>query len=1132
MGNRFCCALAFVLVALGNHGFVAEGNLHAQQLDVEANDPASKSARLRHEFSDPATWKFEGVTSFSIQQMKSAITGSIDFLKASFPNSSDDDLASSIQAAVVRGYHNRGFANVRVSARIDRQRKALTVRVDEGAKFLAGDIQIVGAKQLSIERLVHWCQREQPVEQADIPLRVSDKNQVTQLRNREGRLDEPAADKLAAYKVEVKHDPVWQTGMSRSLLPESQEHLKKYLVQGFEDQGFYHAQYDFQVVADVQSQTLRLTVDIKNEGPRATIGELEVSGQAFNSREQILAHLQLAEGQPISGLRCAELERRLFESGRFLRHATLVVPGTAQQPKAKLFIDLREFNGAPTLAQEFSQPQNMAIEVANWVSSWSKSNQDLVIDLKISAALRDRLEELKAFPYVDQIPVGITRAIVSPKGGLIIQLLPDRQVYKNAEPFHLAFSPEGIIKIDGPETDVVTFTGNQDSSFIVTCQLVGVPKNPADTKVSLSLGLGFTPGKKGHVVSFAPATAIESLTHADKLSVHETPTELQLLTGNSEIVFDRTTGSVKQLRMLIGPAEIGAAELTITPQLGAYEAAQTELRRIVGQRNVMPRKAAPTEFLKMVGSVGTNWLNKNADAFKQNNQSWMLSLLDASIWQPVIDQFHDSAYAESFNIPHTSQISSQFGMHLLYQMLGLAMQSKETQSIGQIAGMLLPMATQGVSFESPVFAFGSPPWVINRHRTLQMVGGSQQQFMDALLTDNNQIGPLGCLYGAKLSANAAEQKRFAQVGLEMIDRFELDQAWLLERNSLTRTMMEVTANAFAHQSPEDVKRFLEALGQRPISDADVAGILEPLDADRKMTDKMLADFTTALWSFWFQALTEASLQATLWSNDTYLRNLLVRGDQRRAAGLPREAARDFNLALKAIDQIVDLNKGKPSDLWVARLRGDVHFAIAKCTPPGLSRTESLTAIASLQQAQLAYEAAMVGFQIGTPTREQLNALQQLSDISAAKGLHQLSLGDSPAAVASFDQSVTFFDRATGGVLVGDQKEVMASKLNALAWQLATSSNPAVRDAAKAVKLAVRSNELLEGRDAISLSTLAASHASNGDFKQAVHFAQQALAICPAAEKPAYEQRLRLFTNNQPYDQPPVRIALEAEGSRQ
>ena len=527
MKKRFCCALAFALVALGNLGFVAEGDLHAQQLDGAANDPASKSARLRHEFSDPATWKFEGVTSFSIPQMKSAITGSIDFLKASFPNSSDDDLAAAIQAAVVRGYHNRGFANVRVSAQIDRQRKLLNVRVDEGSKFLAGDVQIVGAKQISIERLVHWCQREQPVEQADIPLRVNDKNQVTQLRNREGRLDEPTADKLAAYKPEVKYDPVWQTGMSRSLLPESQEHLKKYLVQGFEDQGFHHAQYDVQVVADAPSQTLQLKIDIKNEGPQATIGELEVSGQAINSREQILAYLQLAEGQPISSQRCADIERRLFESGRFLRHATLVVPGTAQRPEAKLFIDLREFDAAPTLAQELSQPQQMTIQFANWLSAWPKSKQDLVIELKISAALRDRLEELKAFPYVDQIPVGTTRAIVSPQGGFIFQLLPDPQVYKNAEPFHLAFSSAGIIKIDGPETDVVEFPRKQDSSFFITSQFAGVPKNLADTKVNFSLGLGINSHKKGHSISFAPATVIEALTHAEKLGVHETPTELQ-----------------------------------------------------------------------------------------------------------------------------------------------------------------------------------------------------------------------------------------------------------------------------------------------------------------------------------------------------------------------------------------------------------------------------------------------------------------------------------------------------------------------------------------------------------------------------------------------------------------------------
>jgi tetratricopeptide (TPR) repeat protein len=74
-------------------------------------------------------------------------------------------------------------------------------------------------------------------------------------------------------------------------------------------------------------------------------------------------------------------------------------------------------------------------------------------------------------------------------------------------------------------------------------------------------------------------------------------------------------------------------------------------------------------------------------------------------------------------------------------------------------------------------------------------------------------------------------------------------------------------------------------------------------------------------------------------------------------------------------------------------------------------------------------------------------------------------------------------------------------MNNLAWILAASSSPELRQGAEAVKLAARACELDQGRQPMFLGTLAAAYAEAGRFDEAVAAAQQAhdLALKLAAE---------------------------------
>jgi len=94
----------------------------------------------------------------------------------------------------------------------------------------------------------------------------------------------------------------------------------------------------------------------------------------------------------------------------------------------------------------------------------------------------------------------------------------------------------------------------------------------------------------------------------------------------------------------------------------------------------------------------------------------------------------------------------------------------------------------------------------------------------------------------------------------------------------------------------------------------------------------------------------------------------------------------------------------------------------------------------------------------------------------------------------------------------------------LAWILATNSDRTVRDPARSLELAQKACERT-GYDSPELvRTLAAALASNGDFGEAVRFAEKALDLARSQQLPdgavaAIEKQLDMYRQGQPYTEP-------------
>jgi tetratricopeptide (TPR) repeat protein len=122
-----------------------------------------------------------------------------------------------------------------------------------------------------------------------------------------------------------------------------------------------------------------------------------------------------------------------------------------------------------------------------------------------------------------------------------------------------------------------------------------------------------------------------------------------------------------------------------------------------------------------------------------------------------------------------------------------------------------------------------------------------------------------------------------------------------------------------------------------------------------------------------------------------------------------------------------------------------------------------------------------------------------------RGVAQTIKKEYQKAVADYDTAVKLEPRD-------------ANALNNRAWLRATCPDGKFRDGKLAVESAREAYELFAGSDATNLDTLAAAHAENGDFDEAVTWQKKALAApdFPKSQVENATKRLKLYEAHKPY----------------
>jgi hypothetical protein len=351
---------------------------------------AADSPVVVGDLGEPSRFLFKGVASFSPNALQDGLLGSAEFLLAAHPRAPFDAFVTSLQRLILRGYRHTGFSDADIAVEYDKQVGAVEVTVHEGSRYMAGDVEIVGAKTVPVHAFIRRLTEPWPKPEAMTAKQWlhaeghESAESVSTGSNDHGASDsaEVSTERLdATGKVVTPEDPIWQQGEPAAFDEPSLEKLAYKVSAALQDFGFFFAKIDVKVLPDPDTQTANLRIVILDEGPPGLIGDIVVTGNTRDSRDAILEYLQLKPGMAFDQDVITRAKLRLWRSARYLNDDIVPERPNTATSAAALSINVTEYAAAPALGGGFSEDEHALLRLCSWLSGIRSRGDDVIITM-------------------------------------------------------------------------------------------------------------------------------------------------------------------------------------------------------------------------------------------------------------------------------------------------------------------------------------------------------------------------------------------------------------------------------------------------------------------------------------------------------------------------------------------------------------------------------------------------------------------------------------------------------------------------------------------------------------------------------------------------------------------------------
>ena len=218
----------------------------------------------------------------------------------------------------------------------------------------------------------------------------------------------------------------------------------------------------------------------------------------------------------------------------------------------------------------------------------------------------------------------------------------------------------------------------------------------------------------------------------------------------------------------------------------------------------------------------------------------------------------------------------------------------------------------------------------------------------------------------------------------------------------------------------------------------------------------------------------------------------------------RMSTSDGDGALADIEEVIKLRPGNPTALRmraeILRINGKMDEAIA-----GLESARKTAPGDQTLMLQLG-----VYYSANKQLREAIETFDTLLGEDAKNWQALRSRGDAHQGVGDLAKALADYNGAL------ELQPNDTNLLNNLSWLLSTAPDDSLRDGSRAMELALKACELTEYNQAHILSTLAAAHAEQGDFKTAIEWSEKSVALSEEALKSQLTKELDSYKESKPW----------------
>lgn len=744
-----------------------------------AASPALRAQEFVADMGSLEALHFEGAKSFTPEALRKGLQSDLDFLLAAHPAASLHDYLRTIKKRLTEGYLRAGFPEVVVSTTdtdngTDTGRR-IVVKISEGPRFMCGDIRVTGARKVPADFFVRHLK------------------------------------KIGALSPTNDSGIRWTNSVGAPFSGTTLWFISRYATNAFLNHGFAAPRFEVKLTPDPRRGVADLILDIKDEGPKTFIGEIDILGAHTNSTESIIRYLGLKTGQPVQGDLPEALNARLRESGRFLKHVVRLLPPD-QSGRALLEIELKELETAPPLEQELTREQRIFLRARDWIASNAVVREDLVVEF----ALDDFHPRLAG--------IGIEAVLGAP--GVLVNfnkttgpLSPAQRLQYSVRMGTNAFvvlSPLRERKLVGSR-----------SSGGVSAFIEMEPKPDGDEgegPFNFTMGGGYTAGKEESQpmevrLSLAPSAFLNMARQAEgEMSISDGVLNVTNDTGRFRI----DVASGRPLALVFNDSN-----MVCRFSAGAFNEAAQRLDALAASwpddwksSNAFVSTAlfAMQELLShargstMSGSVRYEVKEKGSQTLVDqrlvtsattgttNTLQWLeaMAVLNRFPWQEVLAPL--SFLTETNEIPPEKRFSVPADLNTI-QSAGMA---------GMVAFWTIPISDR-------VFDWGSWPWSFVREGAFMAAGKGRYTDKEMeRIYQSRSTGPIACLTAASLlkQVNPDASRNFAIAGLARLSHgfFLRDCAAFLDTDAAVGQMARRTLEAISKLDEKDAAALGAALG--------------------------------------------------------------------------------------------------------------------------------------------------------------------------------------------------------------------------------------------------------------------------------------------------------------------------------